>query len=39
VKPRRRRAPTAQRVFAVLALLVIISMVLSTIFVPSLPTP
>jgi hypothetical protein len=39
VKPRRRRAPIAQRVFAVLALLVIISMVLSTIFVPSLPTP
>jgi len=29
----------AQRIFAVLALLVIVSMVLSSIFVPSLPTP
>ena len=29
----------AQRIFAVLALLVIISMVLSSIFIPTLPGP
>jgi hypothetical protein len=39
VKPKRRRTPTAQRVFAVLALLVILSMVLSTVLIPTFQSP
>jgi hypothetical protein len=39
VKQRRKRTPVAQRVFAVLALLVILSMVLTMVLAPSLPTP